>query len=106
MRGLLLIAGGLILSGCASGSRPARPVAMLADYEEAPSSALVFDPPVVMQDAPLDLARDVRSPAAFIGFEQLTTTFSYVRYDDRQTNDFTDRFERRAVSEQVGVRQR
>ena len=37
-----------------------------------------------------------------MGFESSTTTFSWVRMDDRQTEDVrNDRLERRAISETV-----
>ena len=76
-------------------------------YEDAIAvSALVFDPPIASNEAPLDLSRDVRERTAFVGYDQLTTTFFYVRSDDKQRFDnfnTGDRFERRAVSERFGV---
>jgi hypothetical protein len=91
--------------GCASQQqrKPAeQPVAYL-EYEPATAGSLVFDPPVTAGQAPLELSRDDRTPGAFVGYESLTATYFYLRIDDRMTNDFSDRYERRAVSEKVGV---
>ena len=94
---------------------------MLAVYREPatrPASALVFSPPLV-QDAPvLELSRDERRPSAFVGYPEGVTEFFYLRWDDRQAGGdhwgswgshggsgwgAGDRYERRAISEKVGV---
>ena len=70
------------------------------------ASALVFDPPIAMNEQPLDLARDPRQASAVVGFDQLTTTYFYLQTDDKQRFDnfnTGDRFERRAVSQRFGV---
>jgi hypothetical protein len=69
---------------------------------------LVFDPPVISGERPLELARDVRQPSAFVGFDEVTTTHFYLRTDDRQfmTDWEGNRYERRAISEKFGVRYR
>jgi len=72
------------------------------EYAGAPASALVFTPAVAAGQEPIDLWRDLRAPGAFVGFEDLSTTFIYLRTDDRQTNDGTDRYLRRVVIERVG----
>ena len=73
-------------------------------YEPAVASALVFDPPLAAHDAPLDLARADRRPSAFLGYEEMIAEYFYVRIVDRQTEDSRDdRYERRAISERVGV---
>jgi hypothetical protein len=63
----------------------------------------MFDPPISAGQPPIDLARDDRAPAAFAGYDSTTATYFYIRTDDRQTSDHGDRYERRAISEKVGV---
>ena len=101
-----------VLIGCSAKPQAAhRATAPLVTaegrYDDAiEASALVFDPPIAANEPPLDLARDVRERTAFVGYDQLTTTFFYVRSDDKQRFDnfnTGDRFERRAVSERFGV---
>lgn len=59
-----------------------------------------------MNQPPVFLPRDERQPQVFIGFEELSYTTFYIRTDDRQTDDYTDRYQRRAIIEQSGVRYR
>lgn len=66
------------------------------------SAALAFDPPVTLVEPRLNLSRSARGEAAFAGFEDVTTTYFYVRTDDRQTTDFTDRFRREGYSAKIG----
>jgi hypothetical protein len=108
MRQLCCLCVFILLAGCKSNSAPtARPVAAVAAPESSvAAAALVFDPPIAMGEVPLDLDRDARAPVAFVGFDQLTTTFFYLRTDDKQRFDnfnAGDRYERRAVSERFGV---
>jgi hypothetical protein len=72
-------------------------------YEDASVAALVFDPPIAQNEPGLELSRESRQPGAFVGYEQLTTTFFYLRTDDRWRTDGLDRYERRAISERVGM---
>jgi hypothetical protein len=110
-RGTLIIAFGLLAAGCTSHSRnggttAAEPTALLAAYRAAPSSALAFDPPVSTTQPPLDLNRDARLPAAFVGYDQGIATFYYVRTDDRDFSGFGHnhlQYERRAISTKIGV---
>ncbi|HZN64197.1 MAG TPA: hypothetical protein VFB66_02775 [Tepidisphaeraceae bacterium] len=70
------------------------------------SAALVFTPPVALDAPPVELARDVRQPTAFVGYPEMVSEHFYLRWDDRQTNDGfheRDRYERRAISEKTGV---
>ena len=90
------------------------------EYEAVPAAALVFTPPVVRQEQPLDLSREGRATEAFVGYDQGTVEYLYVRTDDRQRSGdgwdrtfgwgshggYGDRYERRAVTERVGVRYR
>jgi hypothetical protein len=108
-----LIAAGSLLLGCAAKPQAAKPAN--APVESAPVesaqgncqgasvAALVFDPPILQNQPPLELSRESRQAGAFVGYEQLTTTFFYLRTDDRFRTDGTDRFERRAISERVGM---
>ena len=96
--------------------------ALEAEYDAVTASALVFDPPVIEGEAPLELGRADRAPGAFVGFDGPTVEYLYVRMDDSQVgNGFGrggrfgrggggggtyDRYERRAVTERIGVRYR
>ena len=99
-----------------SAPAPATNQAQALEYEPALSTALVFDPPVAAGQPRLDLDREARSPVAVVGYDELETTYFYLRIDDRQTfqpiidgngtRGNLGRFERRAISETVGVRYR
>ncbi len=93
------------LLGCQCQHKPAaatQPVALAdRDYAPARASALVFSPPIAQNDAPLDLSRAEREPGAFVGFDDLSRTYLYVRTDDRWSGDGTDRYDRRAITEKV-----
>jgi hypothetical protein len=101
-----------LVVGCAAKPRaekPARPPAAASEAQleqVVVASALVFDPPIAINEQPLDLARDPRQAAAVVGFDQLTTTFFYLQTDDKQRFDNFNTggaFERRAVSQRFGV---
>ena len=97
--------------GCASQS--AQPVASVAPaptteplYDDAVAAALVYDPPVVVSSPRIDVSREGRAPTAYAGFEEITTTFYYLRIDDRQLTTGgmnNDRYERQAITQRVGV---
>jgi hypothetical protein len=87
----------LAMAGCAAHkTMPApttAPVAailldrvQMADYQESPAPALVFDPPSIADEPPLLLSRDDRRPAAFVGFDGPITTYYWIHTDDRQDN--------------------
>jgi hypothetical protein len=105
----VIVTIGLLSGGCASQHKPTEQAdattqpAGLVEYEPSSAGSLVFDPPVTVGQPPLELSRDDRTPAAFVGYESQTATYFYLRIDDRSTSDFSDRYERRAVSEKVGV---
>ena len=117
---------GVWISGCAAPTAhpPAErgTEAKLAVYRERasrPAAALVFSPPLVQDAPPLELARDPRQPSAFMGYPESVAEFFYLRWDDRQVGGegrsgfgfrgggdgfgSGDRYERRAISEKVGV---
>src|SRR5262245_34224879 len=60
------------------------PVLVEAYDDALAASALVFDPPIAANEADLDLARDTRQPSAFVGYDQLQTTFYSTVTEDRQ----------------------
>jgi hypothetical protein len=116
---------GLWLLGCAAPAarkpdESDRPPAKLAVYRERasrPAAALVFSPPLLQDTPPLELSRDARQPSAFVGYPESVAEYFYVRWDDRQVGGagsgfgfrggggggWGDRYERRAISEKVGV---
>ena len=109
--GVMLCA--VTIAGCAAHPRragsPASSHASTAFDDAAAAvtaSALVFDPPVAAGFPPLELARADREPAAFVAYEDVQTTYFYLRLDDRQkiTND--GRSERRVISETFGISRR
>ena len=101
-----------LATGCATQSRHRDVTATDERFAAArpAAAALVFDPPVALDGPPLELARDVRQPEAFVGYAEGVTEYFYLRWDDRQAsyghgrhggND--DYYERRAISEKVGA---
>lgn len=95
-----------LMGGCAGNpSQRAVSASTTAGQPDA-SSALVFDPPVTLNVAPLDLSRDTRGSAAFYGFEDSATTYYDTYTDDRRTTDGTNRLTRETYSETAGDLQR
>ena len=94
-------------------------------YEAVTASALVFDPPVIAGEEPLELSRADRAPGAFVGYDGPIIEHFYIRMDDSQVGyggfggggfgrggrrgggggNF-DHYERRAITERIGVRYR
>jgi hypothetical protein len=112
MRCLALIVAGMLLTGCASRAKTSqrvvdRPEAELASYRYEPTSAaaLAFDPTVVASAVTPNLSRDGREPSAYVGYDEVITTYFYLRNDDRQIirGEGAGRYERRAISERFGV---
>ncbi len=104
MRCGVIILAGFVLAGCAASHQVATqsPPAQ-RHYLPASASALAFNPSITRDQPPLELSRDVRERAAIVGIDEVSITYFDIRMNDRQTNDFTDRFERQAVSQRVGV---
>ena len=100
----------LFAAGCTSSRVEqvlAQPIAQSATtYDDAVAASLVFEPPIVASQPRIDFTRDGRAPQAFAGFEEIISTYYYLRVDDRQL-DYNghshDRFERRAITTRVGV---
>jgi hypothetical protein len=98
---------GITVAGCASNQPQPVAKAPVPVYDDAVAASLVFDPPVVSDEPRFEVSRDGRAPAAFAGFEDVITTFYYLRQDDYQQGfgrcRFNDHFEREAITERVGV---
>jgi hypothetical protein len=112
MRCLALIIASMLLTGCASRAKTSaevdpEPEAVLSMYRYEPTSAaaLAFDPPVVANAVTPNLDRTDRGEAAYVGYDEVITTYFYLRTDDRQfiQGDGPERYERRAISERFGV---
>jgi len=106
--GAFILIAAVTSTGCAS--KQAQPVAsapVAPIYDDAVAAALVYDPPVVAESPRIDVSRDGRSQTAYFGFEELTTTFYYLRIDDHQqafgSGLNCDRFDRQAITTRVGV---
>ena len=100
-----VIAIALLACGCAAHKPEpkAQALPITTSYASVPAGSLVFDPPVIVGQPPLQLSRDDRAPSAFAGYDSTTATYFYVRTDDRQTSDRSDRYERRSITEKTGV---
>ena len=60
-------------------------------------------PPIAQNEPPVLLPRDQRQPGVFIGFDDVSASYFYIRTDDRMTNDGNDHYVRRAIVEKIGV---
>jgi hypothetical protein len=98
--------GASLLAGCATQPVQTEAVRPVSAGPTASSAALAFDPPLTLNERPLDLSRAGRGEAAFAGYEDTTTTYFDVWTDDRQTTDFTNSYVREGYSEQVGSTRR
>jgi hypothetical protein len=116
MRRCVSILLGLLIGGCAAKPAPPTPVTVEPHYDEAVAAALVYDPPVVAVAPPTDFSRTGRGPSAFVGFDEVITTYYYLYIDDRQggygyngtggSNGWGrsfDRYDRQAITQRVGV---
>jgi hypothetical protein len=92
------------LVGCASKPTVTqRPIPPKTEYGERGAGALVFTPAVAQGEPAVVLARGPREPSVFIGFDEISATSFYIRTEDRQADDMSDRYMRRSVIERVGV---
>ena len=87
--------------GLSSPDQPALPAQR--EYKDAVCSALVFDPPVIAGLPPVNMQRDLRQPAAFVGYETGTATYFDVSTYDRVANDGTTCFSRTVQMDKVGM---
>lgn len=108
MKPLIPILSAALLVGCESKPQEQARDAREPFYQPG-SAALVYTPPVAIGEEELDLSRDSRGGYALGGVETTIVDTTYVYQDDRQRYDKWgdwSRFERRAVSTSVTVRQR
>lgn len=127
-----LTAAAISVTGCAARPSPQPESPSITSTRFAPdrfddaqavaASALVFDPPVALDEPPIDLSRADRQPSAFFGYEEGFAEYYRLTVDDRQIGyggvgygghrggrgsvggwGWYDRYERRAVSDKVGV---
>jgi uncharacterized protein YcfL len=105
VRKQLLILAGLILTGCAS-QQPAMQADNTPPAPARTSAALVFDAPITFSEPEIEISRDDRGAAAFMGFDEGSTvqydTYSY----DRQSTDRGDRYVQDSITEKTGTLQR
>jgi|GEM_PF-1064183 hypothetical protein len=113
MRAVGLTFLALALGGCASQSAGVSPVQQSHVYDNAPAAVLAFDPPALAGMPQLDLSRDDRGTAAFMGFEDAQTTYYSLTTNDwysdgagggrfgRGVNG--DYYQRQAISETSGI---
>jgi hypothetical protein len=83
------------------------PIQPTRAYGPTPAAALAFTPPVVLYVPPIDLTRNGRSHAAYLGYELQTLDNVWVRQDDQLRDNRSgnnSRFERRAISTRVHTR--
>src|SRR3954453_17423745 len=99
---LALIFTAALLAGCSDKHLPAT-MHTPHLYNDSTSASLAFSPPIAQNDPPILLPRDQRQPGAFVGFDEVSTSYFYIRTDDRMTNDGTDHFVRRSIIEKTGV---
>ena len=102
MRFLLLILAVALLGGCSSKHLP-QTLHTPHLYSDSASASLAFSPPIAQNEPPVVLSRDQRQPGVFIGFDDVSASYFYIRTDDRMTNDGTDHYVRRSVIEKIGV---
>jgi hypothetical protein len=105
VRNRILLLAAVLLTGCASST----PVVQTVNIPSGPmyaSAALAFDPPITLNQPELDLSRSNRGEAAFIGYEDVTTSYYDIYNDNRESTDLSDRFVRESVTERIGVTHR
>ena len=98
----MLILAGLLLTGCAA-QPPAMQTRNTAPLLAHASAALVFDAPITFSQPPIDISRDDRGAAAFMGFDQGSTTVYDVFSFNRQSTDRSDHYVQDSITETVGT---
>jgi len=102
MKAISIVFGASLLAGCATQPVQTEAVQPVSAGPTASSAALAFDPPLTLNQRPLNLDRSGRGEAAFAGFEDTTTTYFDVWTDDRRTTDSSENYVREAYIEKVG----
>jgi hypothetical protein len=98
VKALITLVGCGMLVGCAAQRAPT-PTAQAAIPPTASvplgsSSALLFTPPLARYSPPLNLDRTGRGQAAFVGFEQATTSSYDIYTYNRASTDGFDTYDR------------
>ena len=91
-----------LLAGCTNKSMP-QTLRTPHLYNDSIASSLAFSPPIAQNEPAIVLPRDQRQPSVFIGFDEVSASYFYIRTDDRMTNDGTDHYVRRSIIEKIGV---
>ena len=103
----LLLGSCLFATGCAATATPQpRPVPVAVspvEYQEAASSALVFDVPMDRGNSHPELARAGRVNSVFLGFD-LPTTECFITASDAVSTEFGDFINHETVSVKSGTR--
>src|SRR5436190_10487549 len=102
MRSALWVLTLLLIGGCSGKTMP-QTLHTPHLYSDSTSASLAFSPPIAQNEPPVILPRDQRQPGVFIGFDEVSASYFYIRTDDRMTNDGTDHYVRRSIIEKVGV---
>jgi len=112
---ILIVLGGLLLTGCAASRPSTSPQAELQPVQAAPAIALAFDPAVPVAGAgdaaamvasqPLPMiSREGREVSAFGGYESITAESFDIQTDDDQIfYDHDSSYERQVFSDKVGI---
>jgi hypothetical protein len=98
MRITSLIMLAVLAAVCHAGTPADTSAAPAPVYADRASSAMVFDPPATIGQAPLNLNRSDRTRGAFWGYEQSMPNVYNVIMDDNQRNDGQSSFQRRAIT--------
>ena len=102
----LLLTSCLFATGCAATTPQPRPVPVAVspvEYQEAASSALVFDLPMDRGNFHPELARAGRMNSVFMGFD-LPTTECFITATDAVSTEFGDFINHETVSVKSGTR--
>lgn len=94
-----------MMTGCAA-QQPTMPAVTIASCSDVASAALVFDAPITLDQAPIELPRDIRGQGAFLGYESASVSYYDVFSYNRQSNGRGDWYYKDSVTEEVGTRQR
>ena len=101
-RPTLIILAGFLAAGCAS-SKPAPTALQDRQYLPAPALALAMDPQTGAGTG-LVLSRDGRDITAYGGFQDLSSeSYDIQTDDDQQFYNYPSTYERRVISDRVGV---
>ena len=97
----------MIAGGCTQN----KPALKLV-YEDGPvgATALAFDPPIIIGQAPVDLDRQFMEPTAFVGFEGPSISTYWIHTEDEMEsglyglwgNSTRDRYRRRTIMDKTG----